>query len=69
MRLTKEDGLALLASWKQLNLEAASWSKRSRQQDVPDSGHYIQYQRPDLVIAAVEEVVATVRADAAGSKP
>jgi len=66
---TEADGGALLDSWKQLNLEAASWSKRSRQQDVPDSGHYIQYQRPDLVIAAVKDVVGAVRADAAGSTP
>ncbi len=69
IHFSQADGLAMLASWKQLNLEAASWSKRSRQQDIPDSGHYIQYQRPDLVIAAVAEVVATVRADAAKAKP
>ena len=69
IHFSKADGQALLASWKQLNLDAAAWSRRSRQQDVPTSGHYIQYQRPDLVIAAVTEVIATVRADAAKSKP
>jgi hypothetical protein len=32
---------------------------------VPDSGHYLQFDRPDLVIAAVREVVDHVRGRAA----
>jgi hypothetical protein len=47
--------------WKELNLDEASWSTRSRQQDVPDSQHYIQFQRPDLVIGAVREVLEKAR--------
>jgi hypothetical protein len=31
---------------------------------VPDATHYIQVDRPEVVIAAVREVVDTVRADA-----
>jgi hypothetical protein len=30
---------------------------------VPDATHYIQFDRPDVVIAAVREVVNDVRAD------
>jgi hypothetical protein len=50
------------AVWKSLHDEMASWSTRGRQKSVPDSTHYIQFDRPDVVIAAVREVVASVRA-------
>ncbi|TDX68774.1 hypothetical protein EDE05_1041, partial [Neorhizobium sp. R1-B] len=38
-------------------------STRSRHQLVADSGHYIQFTRPDVVIAAILEVVDTVRVE------
>jgi len=51
---------ALRATWKELQNDEASWSTRSRHQLVPDAGHYIQFDRPDVVIAAVREVVSAV---------
>ncbi|MDT9597769.1 alpha/beta fold hydrolase [Sphingosinicella rhizophila] len=48
--------------WKQLHEEEASWSTRSRHEIVPDAGHYIQFDRPDVVIRAVRDVVGQVRA-------
>lgn len=60
--LTAEDGKQMQEVWEVLNLDEATWSSRSRQQDVPDSMHYIQFQRPDLVIGAVDEVLNEVRA-------
>jgi pimeloyl-ACP methyl ester carboxylesterase len=51
--------------WKSLQDDEASWSTRSRHTLVPNSTHYIQFGRPDLVIAAVNEVVAQVRTDQA----
>lgn len=59
--LSKEDGDRFQAVWKTLHEEEASWSTRSRHQLVPDASHYIQFDRPDLVIAAVREVVELVR--------
>jgi pimeloyl-ACP methyl ester carboxylesterase len=47
--------------WKALQGEEASWSTRGRLVLVPDSGHYVQFDRPDVVIAAVRDVVASVR--------
>jgi len=64
MDLTPQDGLDMQAAWEILSADEASWSTRSRQQSVPDSLHYIQFQRPDLVIQAVTEVVNQVRAEA-----
>lgn len=52
----------MMAIWNDLHTDEASWSTRSRRQDVPDAGHYIQFNRPDIVIAAVNEVVGEVRA-------
>lgn len=62
--LTEQEANTLQINWEKLNKEAASWSTHSRQQNVPDSMHYIQFQRPDLVIQAITDVVTTVRANA-----
>jgi pimeloyl-ACP methyl ester carboxylesterase len=61
--MTQSDGLKVQAIWKDLHDEEASWSSNSRHHLVPDSTHYIQFVRPDAVIAAVREVVDTVRRD------
>ena len=61
--ISREDANQMQVVWEDLNIDAASWSSRSRQQNVPDSMHYIQYQRPDLVIEAVAEVLNAVRAN------
>ncbi len=59
----------LQAIWKVLQTDEASWSTRSRRQEVPDSTHYIQFGRPDIVIAAVKEVVGDVRAGSSAKAP
>ncbi len=46
--------------WTGLHDDEASWSTHSRHQLVMDSTHYIQFDRPDVVIAAVKEVVDAV---------
>jgi hypothetical protein len=48
--------------WKTLHEEEASWSTRSQHRLVPDATHYIQFDRPGIVIAAVRSVVDSVRA-------
>jgi pimeloyl-ACP methyl ester carboxylesterase len=48
--------------WLQVQNDEATWSTHSRHQLVPDSTHYIQFYRPDIVIAATKEVVDQVRA-------
>lgn len=63
--LKAEQGDAFKQEWKKLHTEQAAFSTRGRQQLVPDATHYIQIDRPDVVIAAVKEVVDQVRADAA----
>lgn len=69
--LRKQVGMSLAQEaemhriWKALHDDEAAWSTRSRHTLVPDSTHYIQFGRPDLVIAAVADVVGQVRADQA----
>lgn len=63
LQLTPEEGLRFQQVWLDLQSEEASWSSRSRHEQVPDASHYIQLQRPDRVVAAVEEVLAALRAD------
>jgi pimeloyl-ACP methyl ester carboxylesterase len=63
--MTRDQAARMRAAWKSLHDDEATWSSRSRHELVPDATHYIQFDRPDVVIAAVREVVARVRADSA----
>ncbi|MBV9512181.1 MAG: hypothetical protein JO303_18065 [Caulobacteraceae bacterium] len=65
--MTPADGLRMQAIWKRLQDDEASWSSRGRHRLVPDSTHYIQFLRPDLVVAAVREVVGEARGVPASS--
>ena len=51
----------LRAAWKELQEDETTWSTRARHVLVRDAGHYIQFDRPDVVVAAVREVVCAVR--------
>ena len=61
LQLTVEQGQQIQTVWKALHDEEASWSHHSRHEVVPDATHYIQFDRPDVVIAAVREIVGEVR--------
>jgi pimeloyl-ACP methyl ester carboxylesterase len=63
--MTREQGDRMRVAWKALHDEEATWSTRSRHELVPDATHYIQLDRPDVVISAVREVVGAVRSRAA----
>ncbi len=60
--MTREQADAFQNEWKTLHEEQATWSTKSRHELVPDAAHYIQMDRPDVVIEAVLEVVEAVRA-------
>jgi pimeloyl-ACP methyl ester carboxylesterase len=47
--------------WNQMHDEIAALSSRGQNRLVEGSGHYIQYQRPQVVIDTVKEVVTEVR--------
>ncbi len=59
--MTRDQGDRLQAAWKGLHDDEAMWSTHSRHELVPDATHYIQLDRPDVVINAVREVVGAVR--------
>jgi len=50
--------------WLEMHQEETRWSTAGRQVVVPDASHYIQFDRPDIVISAVADVVAAVRTPA-----
>jgi pimeloyl-ACP methyl ester carboxylesterase len=52
---------AVQSEWKATHDELASLSSRGVRRDVPNVGHMIQVERPDVVIEAIREVI-----DAAG---
>lgn len=66
--LSKGDGPIIRKVWRDLHDEEARWSSRGVQRRLADSSHYVAWDRPDAVIAAVGEVVDTVRADQAAAK-
>ena len=59
--LTPAQGDRLQAAWETLQTDEATWSTRGTHERVPNASHYIQFDRPDVVIGAVREVVARVR--------
>jgi pimeloyl-ACP methyl ester carboxylesterase len=61
LKMSTEQGRQVQVVWKQMHDEEASWSDHSRHELVPDATHYIQFDRPDVVITAVREVVGDVR--------
>lgn len=60
--LTPAQGRQYQEIWKNMQDEEASWSNQSQHQLVFDAGHYIQFDRPDVVISAVLSVVNKLRA-------
>jgi len=44
------------ATWDALQQDLASLSSNSQHSVAPHSGHYIQLDRPDLAIAAIQSV-------------
>jgi pimeloyl-ACP methyl ester carboxylesterase len=49
--------------WQQLQAELAGLSSRGRLVVARDSGHYIQLERPQLVIDAIAEVLTAAQAN------
>jgi pimeloyl-ACP methyl ester carboxylesterase len=48
-------------AWKEMHDDEARWSTASQHLPVPDSGHRIQSEKPEMVIHAVKSVVEAVR--------
>jgi pimeloyl-ACP methyl ester carboxylesterase len=59
--MSQEQEIQMNALWAKLQADLATWSTRSRHEIVPDASHSIQFDRPDVVIRAVREVVMDVR--------
>lgn len=55
------DSERLQALWRTLQDEEASWSTQGRHWLVRDAHHYIQLDRPDVVVRAVQVVIDAVR--------
>ncbi|BFI95219.1 MAG: alpha/beta hydrolase [Rhodanobacter sp.] len=49
--------------WESLHLDVAAMSTRGVNEIVPNSGHYIQYDHPQVVIDAIEQVLSIARED------
>ena len=64
MRMTAAQAAEYEKRWVEMQNEEASWSSRSQHQLVPESGHYIQFEKPAVVIAAVRSIIDSVRAGA-----
>jgi pimeloyl-ACP methyl ester carboxylesterase len=61
MGLTADQGARVQHTFRALRDDQATWSRCGRNVVVEGASHYIQFDRPDVVIGAVREVVAAVR--------
>lgn len=59
--ITPEENKQNRIKWKLLQTDLAAWSSNSQHVLVPDAGHFIHIDRPDVVIKAVKAVVKSVR--------
>lgn len=62
MGLTRAQGARIHDVTRMLHDDQATWSRHGRHELVPDATHYIQFDRPDVVIRATRDVVTAVRA-------
>ena len=69
MQLTAAQGERMATAWRALQDDEATWSTRSRHTVVAKSGHYIQFEQPQVVIDAVRDVVGQVRQHVATGQP
>lgn len=61
MGLTPDQGRRMQEEWRKLHEEQTAWSRQGRHEIIPDASHYIQFDRPDRVVAAIDSVVEAVR--------
>jgi pimeloyl-ACP methyl ester carboxylesterase len=61
LHLTKEQGQRISDIWLDLHNDESTWSSHSAHHLFTDSTHYIQFDRPDAVIAAIRNVVDRTR--------
>lgn len=61
LKITAEKAKQMKEILKELREDQAKWSSQSQHQFVDDASHYIQFDRPDIVIDAVRSVIAKVR--------
>lgn len=59
--VTEDQAAAEQREWLAMHEDEARWSTDARHELVPGAGHYIQFDRPDVVIRAVRDVVTRVR--------
>ena len=58
--ISEEKERAFQTAWEELHNDQATWSSRSRHEFV-ESSHNIQFDRPEVVIKAINEVVSIAR--------
>lgn len=61
MGLSADQGLRMQEEWRKLHEEETAWSREGRHEIIPDASRYIQFDRPDRVVAAIDSVVEAVR--------
>ena len=61
--LSTAEGEKLDSVWLDLQNDMAAWSSRSTHRIVNNAGHFIQFDRPSVVVTAIREVVDNVRTD------
>lgn len=59
--MTKEDAQVEWKLWNEMHAKLAKLSTVGINRPVPGSGHYIQLDKPEAVVAAISEVVASAK--------
>lgn len=54
---------AMQAAWREMQAELAELSTNARHVSVADAGHYVQFDRPDVVVGEITAMIDAIRAD------
>ncbi|HKR75329.1 MAG TPA: alpha/beta hydrolase [Rhodanobacter sp.] len=65
---TQEERNERTLLWESLHLDIAAMSTRGVNEIVPNSGHYIQYDHPQVVIDAIDQALSIAQEDAQKAK-
>lgn len=59
--MTEEETILTRQGWRELQAELARRSRNGKQIIIEKSGHYIQFEQPEIVIDSVRQVIESIR--------
>ncbi len=50
-----------ISKWEESQVELKKWSNNSKQEEVEDASHYIHWDKPEVVVERIKELIKSIR--------